>query len=206
LRENREAGLGWEQVLPLLPGRSLKAIRDQYYKLKHDDIGSRANGRKRWSPEERQRAIDMILVDGLSIKAVSERLGRSKAAVQKFWQIYGLNFLPADMTQKHRGDGHWSPEQDQILIEQREKGVLYKDIALRIPGKSRTALYNRARRLNITRHKLSPVQTATIRNALQAVCNGTATFDEVASKFSSLGSRKLFSHVWRAMRLGLYKT
>lgn len=68
LMENREAGLSWEQMKALLPGRSHSAIRLRYSRLMDDDAGAapRTNVRKRWTPEERQRVIDMILIDGLS--------------------------------------------------------------------------------------------------------------------------------------------
>jgi transposase-like protein len=208
LKEKAEAGLRWEQLVPLLPGRSLNAIKLRHYKLKQDGTGlaSQANARKPWSPEDRQRVIDMILVDGLSLKAVSKRLGRSKGAVQKVWQTHGLKVLPADTTQKFRGENDWSPEQDEILIEQRRKGVLFKDIVSSIPGKSLKALCYRATRLQISAYRLSPVQIATIREALQAVHDGAATFDEVASKFSSLTSRASVRAVWFKMRHGRYKT
>lgn len=127
-----------------------------------------------------------MLVEGLSQKVTAERLGRTKVAVQRIWQSHGRNVLPADMIEKYRGENEWTSEQDDILIEQKEKGKTYEAIQLELPSKSVKAVAERARYLQITRVRLSPIRIAAIRKDLQAVLDGTATYEDVHNKYPRL--------------------
>lgn len=208
LKEKREAGFSTRQIVPFLPGRSVKAISLRYCTIKRRDVGAvpPTNSNKPWSPEEKQRAIDMLTVDGLSLEVVSERLGRTKVAVQRTWDKYCSNTLRGERTTRLRRKDEWLPEHDNILIEQRSRGVSFRDIALKLPGRTMTALYIRAQILQIADPKLSKAKGDAVRKDLQAVIDGNATFDEVAGKLSSTISRKHLTNTLLGMRQGLYKT
>jgi transposase-like protein len=191
LVEKRDAGLQWENIVPSLPGRSCHAASLRYGILKRgkSDTASLSNQRKRWPPEERQRALEMMVVDRLPIRNVAKSLGRTYRAVQQMWQKHGPKALPAASVEDYRGELEWTKEQDDILIEQRKRGVPYKTIRLKLPEKSVKALFERARALRITRPQMSTVQAAAIRKDLRAVLEGTATYEEVHSKYASIVSR-----------------
>lgn len=207
LMEKFEAGLKWKQMLPFLPGRSVEAARSRYYKLKRGDAGAarRAIGRKSWTAEEKQCVVSMMLVEGLSQKVTAERLGRTKVAVQRIWQSHGRNVLPADMVEKYRGENEWTSEQDDILIEQKKKGKTYEAIQLELPSKSVKAVAERARYLQITRVRLSPIRIAAIRKDLQAVLDGTATYEDVHNKYRPFAPPTSVKGIWKRLRQGFYK-
>lgn len=181
-----ETGLKWEQILPFLHGRSVTAAQSRYYKLKlqRGNAGAprRANEGKPWTGEEKQRVISMILVEGLSQAVTAERLGRTKAAVKTVWQKHGRNVLPAEMTDKVRGEREWTSEQDYIFIEQKKKGNSYKAIRCMLPSKTVKALHERAQVLQIAPMRLSPAQKAAVRKDLQAVLDGSAKHKDVHDK------------------------
>lgn len=208
LMEKREAGVDYKEIVPFLPGRSTSAARNRHTVLKHlqGDAGARHNNGKRWSSEERKRVIDMVLVDGLPFKDIAKILGRTYESIQTVWQRHGREVLPANTLKKFRGDGDWTAVEDNIFIEQREKGLSYKDIQLKPPGKSLKSLSNRARALGIARLNHSTTEVAAIRRELQAVLDGTATYKEVASKFSSTSAPSSVINIWRRMRNGHHKT
>lgn len=209
LLEKREAGAEYREILPFLPGRSINAARNRHVALKQlqGDAGPapRHNNGRPWSPEERQRVMDMVLVDGLPFKDIAQIMGRSCDSIQLVWQKDGRKALPANTLKKFRGAGDWTAIEDNILVEQLEKGFRYKDIQLKIPGRNRTSLSNRARALGIARLNISATEVAAIRRELQAVLNGNATYEEVASKFSSTSAPSSVKNIWYRMRTGYYK-
>lgn len=208
LTEKRKAGLKFTQIASFLPGRNPDAARSRFTHLKHKENdaegGTRKNFGKRWSPEEKQRVIDMVLIDRLSFQDIAKRLGRTLSAVLVVWQNNGRNVLPENMLKNFRGDGSWTIEEDKILIEQRKRGLGYKFIQQKIPGRSINALWNRAQTLGIAKTRLSTTQTAAIRKDLQAVLDGTAKFSQVASKFSSSASIARLRAILYRMRHGYY--
>lgn len=206
LEEKRDAGLPWEQIVPLLPGRSIHAACLRYRRLKRGeaDAALHSNQHKRWSSEERQRALDMILVDRLSLRDVAKSLGRTYSSIQQMWQMHGRNALPAALVENFRGELEWTKEQDEVLIEQKSRGYSYKTIHLNFPEKSRKAVVERARALRITRGQTSTIVTAAIRKDLRAVLDGTATHDEVQSKYASIASRTSVKNCWYQVRREFY--
>jgi hypothetical protein len=104
------------------------------------------------------------------------------------------------------GERKYTREQDNILIEQRERGTPYKTIQMKIPGKSVKALSKRAAALGLSKTRLSHTQAAAVRKDLQAVLDGTASFDDVATKFSSSTSPSSLRKMLHRMRHGYYKT
>ncbi|KAM0701233.1 hypothetical protein Q7P35_011594 [Cladosporium inversicolor] len=206
LTEKREAGMQYKETLPFLPDCSLMAARGRHVALKklQGDAGAvpRHNRGRRGSPEEIQRVTDMVLVDGLPFEEIAKIMGRTGSSVQLVWQKHGRDGLPANMLKKFRGDGDWTAVEDEILIGQRKKGLSYKDIGLKIPGRNLKSLSDRARNLGIARLNLSATEVAAIRRELQAVLDGTATYEEVASKFSSTSAPSSVINIWRRMRYG----
>ena len=126
-----------------------------------------------------------MVVEGLSLETISERLGRTYAATYHVWTKY-RETLPTDAILGVRRKHQWTREDDEILLELRTSGLRYKDIQLRLPGKSVATIHERARKLGLVSMRASGTNTAVIREALQAVLDGTATLNEIVSKFPSL--------------------
>jgi transposase-like protein len=209
LMEKRKAGLKFSQIAPFLPGRNPNAVRSRYTHLKHKENdaegGTRKSSGKPWSPEEKQRVIDMVLVDRLSFQDIAKRLGRTLSAIRTSWRDNGRDVLPEDMLKKFRGDGDWTIEEDKTLIEQRKRGLAYEAIRQELSGRSTRSLISRAQALGIARTRLSTTQIAAVRKDLQAVLDGTAKFSEVASKLSSSTSIASLKGILYRMRHGYYK-
>jgi transposase-like protein len=130
LKEKREVGVQWGQIMPSLPGRTIKAAQSRYYNLKHNETVSPHGDKKRkpWSLEEKQRVIDMRIVDKMSIVAISKHLGRTYSTTAQTWHRYGHAVLPADVTRTVRKENQWTVEQDRVFTELRASGHTYEDI------------------------------------------------------------------------------
>lgn len=214
LMGKRDAGLEMKQICQFFPGRSLSAVRARNNQLLRGgaQMAKHRNGRKpwrAWSPEQKQRLIDMKVTDGLSIEAISKNLGRTYSATQYIWNKCRQS-LPADVVKRLRPEHGWTSEEDDILIELRGKGVPYNEIALDLPERSTRSIKDRCQRIRKliprTRHaRASETQIVAIRRALQPVLDGKTTFEEAAREFASSPRHRL-KNVLIRMRKGAYKT
>lgn len=211
LMQKRDAGLKPKQICQFFPGRSLSAVQGRFNQLLRGSaqMAKHLNGSKRWSPEQRQRLIDMKVTDGLSIEAISKNLGRTYSATQYAWNKCRQT-LPADVVKRLRPEHGWTSEEDDTLIELRGKGVPYNKIALDFPERSTHSIRNRCQRIRKlmprTRHaRASEIEIAAIRRALQPVLDGKTTYEEAVREFAS-SPRQRLKNVWIRMRKGAYKT
>lgn len=120
LLEKYHAGLNNEQIMPYLPGRTARAIQSRL--LAHVPTKKE---RKTWTPAERQRVVDSVKIDGLSIRATAEALGRSYHSVEGVFHRFGRLGQPVDSPQKR-----WTPTEKQRVVDLRiNSGLSLEEIA-----------------------------------------------------------------------------
>lgn len=139
----------------------------------------------RWSPADKQRVLDMRGKDGQSLEVIAKALGRSVKAVSNVWQRHGRPNLPDDIYTGPTRANDWTRKDDETLTALCDEGLSWREISLRFPNRNHIAVSRRAHllRLNGTRERPSRVKMIAIKTALRGVLDGTATYDEVASKF-----------------------
>lgn len=120
----------WGKIGEHFPGRSLDSIRARYSR-----ISGKTKPKIMWTDEEHQRLMKMKK-DGESWRNIAATFpGRTVSALYTRWTR--TEGVPNKKYVK------WSLEEDQLLLEHKERGDLVKDYAQLFPNRTLGAIYRR---------------------------------------------------------------
>ncbi len=137
LRSNKS--LSWSQIIEFFPGRTADAVKKRWFsKLRGNGVSSS----RQWTPEEDQLLTELREKKSLSWKQIIEFFpGRTPGAVQKHYQLRAKEMLEQPKETHERSWGQWTPEEDQLLVELKEKkGLTMRQIVESFPGRSAEAV------------------------------------------------------------------
>ncbi len=127
--------MSWDEIAKFFPGRSRGALVTHYStRLKGEGTSARL---RRWTPEEDQLLIQLKEKGGRqSWSQLAEHFpGRSPKAV--------FSHYSTELEGKTRPLVRWTAEEEQLLIELKEKGLSWSQMLEFFPGRSKDALRSR---------------------------------------------------------------
>ena len=130
-----------------IPPRTRSSVQSKAHRM-----GVYCNRTKRWTPEERQLAVELVHVYGL--KEAAKRLGRSYSSLTCYMSRHDYSVRKPQSEKQVKKSNRWRAEEDDVIrmYFPIEGGNCYK----RLDGRSESAVKNRA--YNMGLHCAEPLR------------------------------------------------
>lgn len=202
----RKNGLTTAQMAEFLPGRSINAIelhwKNSLSQDAHEETAGSRPRAKRFRLDA-QKVAHMRAYEGKSFAEIAATFGCTRNYMTLFWCKHARKLVPDEILSTLRRKPGWTAEMDQRLLELIAKGVKSQQLDVHFPGKSWQAIAIRRLRLqgqNKKHTRLSRVEAAAVRKALEPVMEGISTMEEVARAFPELSKIQIDRQA-RALRI-----
>ena len=150
-----ECGPRWIDISAYFPDRNFVSVKKRYYFISK---GIQSTTPKRteisaWTKEEDQKLIDAISKIGCKYHELQTMFpNRSKAQIKTHWnndlKPHNRHILSMFIASQQKGKNVWTPEENEILREGKQRGLSAKELMKQLPGRSTNQINNHWSKIN----------------------------------------------------------